>query len=63
MFAAQLYPNPTTDVEIRINDLRLKYRTYMVEMDIDYVGCLFICLLLMQFKLLLIKSNFWLEQA
>jgi len=37
-FSAPLDPNPTTDMERRINELRLKYRTYMVEIDVEYVS-------------------------
>jgi hypothetical protein len=63
MFAAPLYANPTTDMEIRVNDLRLKYRTYMVEMDVDYVSCLFVCSLLifliLGFFLSLCPSKLW----
>jgi len=35
--AAPLDPNPVTEMDRRINELRLKYRTYMVEMDVEYV--------------------------
>ncbi|AES82103.1 hypothetical protein MTR_7g108360 [Medicago truncatula] len=36
MLIAPLHPNPTNDMERRINELCLKYHTYMVEMDVDY---------------------------
>jgi len=36
-FAAPLDPNPMTEMDRRIIELRLKYRTYMVEIDIEYV--------------------------
>jgi hypothetical protein len=33
-----LNPNPVGEFEIRINELRLKYRTYLVEFDVQYVS-------------------------
>ncbi|AET02588.1 hypothetical protein MTR_8g043700 [Medicago truncatula] len=37
MLIAPLDPNPVTEMDRRINELRLKYRTYMVEVDVEYV--------------------------
>jgi hypothetical protein len=43
-FAAPLDPNPVTEIDMMINELRLKYRTYMVEVDVEYVcGFVVVC--------------------
>jgi len=36
--ADPMIPNPTNDMDRRINKLRLKYRTYMIEHDVDCVS-------------------------
>lgn len=36
--AAPLIPTPTNAMERKINKLRVKYRIYMVEMDVEYVS-------------------------
>lgn len=33
-----LNPNPTTELEKIVNDLRIKYRTYAVDLDVEYVS-------------------------
>ena len=33
-----LNPNPTTELEKIVNDLRIKYRTYVVDLDVEYVS-------------------------
>jgi hypothetical protein len=35
--AAPLDPNPLTEIDKKINELRLKYRTFMVENDVEWV--------------------------
>ncbi|KEH33039.1 hypothetical protein MTR_3g016025 [Medicago truncatula] len=39
IFQAPLIPTPTNAMERKINKLRVKYRIYMVEMDVEYVEC------------------------
>jgi len=38
VLAAPIIHNPTNDMDRRINKLRLKYRTYMIEHDVDCVS-------------------------
>ncbi|RHN65741.1 hypothetical protein MtrunA17_Chr3g0083241 [Medicago truncatula] len=38
MLIAPLIPTPTNAMERKINKLRVKYRIYMVEMDVEYVS-------------------------
>jgi hypothetical protein len=33
-----LDPNPRTEIDRIVNELRIKYRTYVVEFNVEYVG-------------------------
>jgi hypothetical protein len=36
---APLDPNPTSEIDKIVNELRIKYRTYVVKFNVEHVGC------------------------
>lgn len=55
-YAAPLDPNPVGEFDTMVNELRRKYRTYVVEFDIEhvsYLGCyVYMCPLIININVL-----------
>jgi len=44
-FKAPLNPNPQAEMDRMINELRLQYRIYVIELDVEYMSFLFVVML------------------